>query len=102
MVLLNVYDLYRIFTHKSMNFASNLFLVNCFSLILQVPYCSYRVVHFHVNSCDGLLICEWAREWQLADQFECPLDDATFKIETVNNIEHWFEKRSAGKMWLNI
>lgn len=60
----------------------------------KVPYCSYRVVHFHVNSCDGLLICEWAREWQLAHQFECLSDDATFKIETVKNSEHWFEKRS--------
>ena len=57
------------------------------------------MVHFHVNSCDGLLICEWAREWQLAHQFECLSDDATYKIiETVKNSEHWFEKRSAGKI----
>ena len=57
------------------------------------------MVHFHVDSCHGLLICEWAREWQLAHQFECLSDDATCKIiETVKNSEHWFEKRSAGKI----
>ena len=62
-----------------------------FLLLFQVPHCAFRVVNFHVSLSDGLFLCQWAREWHLAHQFEClPLNIAL--KETVKEAEHWFEK----------
>lgn len=57
----------------------------------KIPHCTYRAVNFRVSAADGSFICQWAREWELAHQFECMSLNAPFK-DTAMDVEQWFEK----------
>lgn len=59
----------------------------------KVPYCTYRAINFHTPTTDGLLICQWAREWEMAYQFECICRNVPFQ-DTAKDVEHWCEKRA--------
>lgn len=55
------------------------------------------MVHFHVPASYGQFLCQWAREWELARQFECLSLNAPLK-ETAKDVEHLFEKQT-GEWW---
>ena len=55
----------------------------------------YRAINFHTPTTDGLLICQWAREWEMAYQFECICRNVPFQ-DTAKDVEHWCEKTALG------
>ena len=67
------------------------------NIVLQIPHCTYRAVNFRVSAADGSFICQWAREWELAHQFECMSLNAPFK-DTSMDVEQWFEKTISGEL----
>lgn len=72
--------------------------VNTIVSLFQVPRCSCRAIHFHASASCGQFICQWAREWQLAYQFELSSFNTSLK-QSENEVEQWFEKRT-GMMYI--
>lgn len=55
----------------------------------QVRLCNFRVIYFHIAPSSGLFICYWAREWELACQFELSL----IKLSDME-VEQWFQNNT--------
>ena len=54
------------------------------------------MTYFQASDSSAQLICQWAREWELAHQFEC-LGLKTFKLFG-KDVEQWFETRTGKNM----
>jgi len=66
---------------------------------IQVPQCRFRVLHFEASDSSAQLICQWAREWELAHQFEHSALN-TLKLSG-NDVEQWFETRRGKNMYVH-
>nr|XP_058944518.1 uncharacterized protein LOC131772588 isoform X4 [Pocillopora verrucosa] len=55
----------------------------------KVGLCNFRVIYFHIAPSSGLFICYWAREWELACQFELSL----IKLSDME-VEQWFQNNT--------
>lgn len=64
---------------------------------IQVPRCGFRVIHFQASDPSAQLICQWAREWDLAHQFELSALNA-LKLSG-KEVEQWFERRTGKNMY---